>query len=117
MRHIRAGDKGGFQMANYLLAYTGGGGMAAPEEQQQAMEAWMGWFGSLGDAVVDAGAPFGPSAAIGPDGAVSQSGPAQLSGYSVIRADSLDDATSKAKGCPILNNGGSVEIYESLPMG
>ena len=104
-------------MANYLFAYTGGGGMASPEEQQKAMETWMSWFGTLGDAVVDGGAPFGPSAVIRPDGAVSQDAPAQLSGYSVVTADSLEDATSKAKGCPVLSNGGSVEIYESLPMG
>jgi hypothetical protein len=107
-----------FKMANYLFAYTGGGGMAGtPEEQQKAMEAWMGWFGTLGDAVVDGGAPFGPSAVIRSDGAVSPGAPARLSGYSVVTADSLDDATSKAKGCPVLSNGGSVEIYESLPMG
>jgi hypothetical protein len=104
-------------MAKYLYAYTGGGGMAAPEEQQKAMEAWLNWFGTLGDAVVDGGAPLGPSAVIGPDGAVSQGAPAHLSGYSVITADSLDDATSKAKGCPVLSNGGSVEVYEALPMG
>jgi hypothetical protein len=104
-------------MANYLFAYTGGSGMASPEEQQKAMEAWTSWFGTLGDAVVDVGAPFGPSAVIGPDGAVSEGAPARLSGYSVIAADSLDDATSKAKGCPVLSSGGSVELYESLPMG
>jgi hypothetical protein len=103
-------------MAKYLVAYTGGGMAATPEEQQKAMDAWMGWFASLGDAVVDAGAPFGPSAAINSNGAVTDRGPSQLTGYSVISADNLDDATSKAKGCPILTNGGSVEIYEALPM-
>jgi hypothetical protein len=105
-------------MANFLLAYTGGSGMATdPAEQQKAMEAWGQWFGSLGASVVDGGAPFGPSAQIGSDGAVSSGGPSGLTGYSVISADSLDDATTKAKGCPILSNGGAVEIYEALPMG
>jgi hypothetical protein len=105
-------------MANYVLAYTGGGGIpSSPEEQQKVMEAWLSWFGTLGDAVVDGGAPFGPSAVIRSDGAVSSGAPARLSGYSVVKADSLDDATSKAKGCPVLSSGGSVEVYESLPMG
>jgi hypothetical protein len=105
-------------MANFLLAYTGGAGMATdPAEQQRQMEAWMQWFGSLGSSVVDGGAPFGPSAHIGSSGAVSSDAPSGLTGYSVISADNLDDATTRAKGCPILSNGGSVEIYEALPMG
>jgi hypothetical protein len=104
-------------MANYLLAYTGGGLAPTPEEQQKAMEAWGAWFGTLGAAVVDMGAPFGPSAVLEPDGSTTSGAPAQLTGYSVIAADSLDDATSRAKGCPILTSGGRVEIYEALAMG
>jgi hypothetical protein len=105
-------------MAKFVLAYTGGGGMAdSPAEQQKVMEAWMNWFGTLGDSVVDGGAPFGPSASIAPDGAVSESPASQLTGYSIVSADSLADATTKAKGCPVLSSGGSVEVYEALPMG
>jgi hypothetical protein len=105
-------------MAKFVLAYTGGGGMAdSPAEQQKVMEAWMNWFGTLGDSVVDGGAPFGPSASIAPDGSVSESAASQLSGYSIVSADSLAEATTKAKGCPVLSSGGSVEVYEALPMG
>ena len=35
-------------------------------------------------------------------------------GYSLIQADCLDDATTKAEGCPVLANGGSVEIGECI---
>jgi hypothetical protein len=104
-------------MAKFVLVYRGGSGMAAPEEQQAAMEAWMNWFGALGDAVVDPGAPFGPSAALSPDGATGSSGPSELTGYSILSADSLDEAATKAKGCPVLTDGGTVEIYEALPIG
>jgi len=105
-------------MANFVLVYRGGSGMASsPEEQQAAMEAWMNWFGSLGAAVVDPGAPFGPSASIGPDGSTGNAGPSGLTGYSVVSADSVADATTKAKGCPVLSDGGSVEIYEAIPVG
>ena len=48
-------------MANFVLAYRGGSVPETEADQQAVMEAWMGWFGSLGDAVVDGGAPFGPS--------------------------------------------------------
>ena len=105
-------------MAKFVLAYTGGGGMAdSPEEQQKAMEEWGNWFGSLGEAVADGGAPFGSSCTISPDGKVREGGAGGLSGYSIITAESLHEATSAAKGCPVLSGGGSVEVYEALPMG
>jgi hypothetical protein len=105
-------------MAKFVLAYTGGGGMAeSPEAQQQAMEQWMSWFGGLGEAVVDPGAPFGTSATIAPDGSTRDGGGSALSGYSIITADDLAGAAIKAKGCPVLASGGSVEVYEALPMG
>jgi len=104
-------------MAKFVFAYTGGGGMApSPAEQQKIMDAWMSWFGSLGDALVDGGAPFGASATVAPDGAAGDGAPAGLTGYSVLSAASLADATAKAKGCPVLASGGSVEVYEALPM-
>jgi hypothetical protein len=104
-------------MAKFVLVYSGGTGMGAPEEQQAVMEAWMNWFGGLGEAVIDPGSPFGPSAALSPDGATGPSGPSGLTGYSILSADSLDEATTKAKGCPVLSDGGTVEVYEALPIG
>jgi hypothetical protein len=104
-------------MANYVLAYKGGAMGATPEEQQKQMEAWMNWFGALGDSVVDGGAPFGPASSIASDGAVTDGGASGLSGYSVIKADNLGDASTKAKGCPVLSSGGSIEVYEAMPMG
>ena len=45
-------------MANYVLAYKGGGMGASPQEQEKAMAAWGQWFGSLGQSLVDGGNPF-----------------------------------------------------------
>jgi hypothetical protein len=39
-----------------------------------------------------------------------------VGGYSIITAASLEDATAKAAGCPALQAGGTVEIYEAIPM-
>jgi len=39
-----------------------------------------------------------------------------LSGNMVVKANSLEEATEIAKGCPILSMGGSVEIRTILPM-
>jgi len=101
-------------MAKFVLIYTGGQMQTTPEEQQKAMEAWMGWFGTLGADVVDMGNPFGSSCTVAPDGSSTDTGASDLGGYSVVEAASLSDAASKAKGCPVLAGGGKVEIYEAL---
>jgi hypothetical protein len=98
-------------MANYVFIYKGGGVPESEEEGQRVMQAWMTWLGGLGASVVDQGAPFGAS------GSVGNGGPSGLTGYSIVTASSLDDAVSKANGCPILESAdGSVEVYETLAM-
>jgi hypothetical protein len=104
-------------MGKYVLAYRGGGMGASEAEQQAQMEKWMNWYGALGASVVDGGSPFGPSATIASDGAVSVGGASGLTGYSILDAGSLSEARDKATGCPVLESGGSVEVYESLPIG
>ncbi|MDH3260429.1 MAG: YciI family protein [Acidimicrobiia bacterium] len=101
-------------MANYVLAYTGGGMPETEEEQAAVMAAWGAWYADLGAAVVDAGNPFGPSASIARDGSVAGRGASGLTGYSILAADSLDAAVAMAKGCPMLDGGGSVEVYETF---
>ena len=103
-------------MANFLLLYSGGSMPEGEAAQAQVMEAWNSWFGQLGDAVVDGGNPFTPtSKMIASDGSVKDFG-VQASGYSVIRADSLDDAVAKAKGCPVLQGGASISVHETFPV-
>jgi hypothetical protein len=99
-------------MSNYLFAYRGGGGMAQTDDAREAaMAAWGAWFGGLGDAIVDPGNPFGPSKSVGDGSAASA-----LSGYSVIKADSIDAAAGLVDGCPVLAQGGSVDVYETIPV-
>ena len=98
-------------MAKYLFVYHGGRPPASQEEGVEAMAAWTGWFASLGAAVVDGGNPVGASSTVLSDGSVVANGGANpTTGYSVIEASDLDDALAKAKGCPILATGGSVEV-------
>jgi hypothetical protein len=98
-------------MAKFLLAYSGGNGMAADEaERQRQHEKWGAWMGTLGDALVDPGAPLAESKLV--NGGSS----AGLTGYSLLEAPSLDAAVASAKGCPIFETGGHVEVYETVPM-
>jgi len=103
-------------MAKFVYLYTGGQMAATPEAQAEAMQAWGAWFGTLGEAITDPGNPFGPSSATLGNGGASAGGTSGIGGYTIINAESLDDATSLAKGCPVLVGGGSVEVYEALPM-
>jgi hypothetical protein len=101
-------------MANYVLVYSGGSTPDTEEAQAAVMAAWGAWFGGLGDAVVDAGNPFGPSSSIAPDGSVTDGGSSHLTGYSILKADSLGAANTLTKDCPILSSGGAIEVYETF---
>jgi hypothetical protein len=101
-------------MAKYLLLYNGGKMPESEAEQAAVMAAWEAWFEQLGAAVADPGNPFTPaSKSIAPDGSVSD-GAGSGSGYSILEADSLEAATTLAKGCPVLQGGASVGVYETF---
>ncbi|HJT57180.1 MAG TPA: hypothetical protein VJ761_11845 [Ktedonobacteraceae bacterium] len=105
-------------MANFLLLYSGGSMPESQAEQAQVMQAWESWFGSLGSNVVDGGNPFTPAAkSIASNGTVSDGPVGTLaSGYSIIKADSLDAAVEAARQCPVLLGGGQITVYETFPV-
>ena len=100
-------------MANYVLVYHGGSMPESPEEGAKVMQAWNDWFGVIGSALVDGGNPASQTKTISADGSVrdESNGP---SGYSVIKADSIDAAVAIAKGCPVLAGGASVQVVETF---
>lgn len=101
-------------MAKYLLLYRGGSMPETEEEQAAVMQAWTSWFESAGGAILDPGNPFTPaSKTVGPDGSIADA-PAAASGYTLVEADSLAAATDLAKGCPVLQGGASIEVYETF---
>ena len=104
-------------MAKFLFVYHGGSKPESKEDMAKIMNAWGQWFGSMGNAVVDGGNPVGKSSTVQSNGSVVNNGGANpASGYSLVEASSLDDALTKAKGCPILSAGGSVEVAEAMDM-
>ena len=104
-------------MAKYLYVYHGGSDPETEEEVAEVLDAWGSWLGSMGAAVIDGGNPVGKSSTVNPDGSVADDGGANpASGYSLIEAADLKDALAKAKGCPILQAGGSIEVAEVIDM-
>jgi hypothetical protein len=105
-------------MAKYLLAYHGGGMPDTPEEGARIIAAWTAWYTGLGTAVVDPGMPVAFAKTIAEDGSVGDGGgPNPVSGYTILEAATIDEAIAMAKGCPILDGSGRIEIAELLVMG
>ena len=103
-------------MSDYVLLFAGGGMPETDEAKKQVMDAWTSWFTELGSAVKDPGNPFtGAAKTIAADGSVTDgSGGGNASGYTILTADSLDEATNLAKGCPVLQGGASLMVFETL---
>jgi hypothetical protein len=100
---------------NFVLLYHGGSMPETPEEGARVMQAWTAWFSKLGDAVVDGGNPASGAKTVSATGSVTTDA-AFPSGYSIIKADSLDAAVELAKGCPVLAGGASVQVVETFPV-
>ncbi|NKC13448.1 MAG: hypothetical protein GKR94_15020 [Gammaproteobacteria bacterium] len=104
-------------MAKYIFVYHGGKMPETQEEGERVMAQWTAWLGGMGDAVADDGNPVGPSSTVNSDGSVTGDGGANpASGYSLINADSMEQALEMAKGCPVLEAGGSVEVAQTIDM-
>jgi hypothetical protein len=99
-------------MAKFVYIYYGGS-----SEDGGSAEEWGAWFGQLGSKLIDGGNQFGSEAkAVSKDGvmAVDQM---PATGYSIIEADSMTDATNMAQDSPLIKSGnGAVCVYEALPM-
>jgi Resolvase, N terminal domain len=70
----------------------------------------------LARSLPDAAPRPGPPRRSARGGSASDSGSRGLTGYSIVSADSLDAAVELAKGCPVLEIGGAVDVYEAIAM-
>ena len=103
-------------MNEYLLIYEGGDKTwmkRSPDEQKRVMEQWGAWFKELETSgnLRSGGAPLAPGGAtlqvnggkIKTDKALPEV-KELIGGFSIIAAESLDQATELAKGTPFLKN-------------
>jgi hypothetical protein len=93
----------------FVLLYHGG--MEPTPEVAAAVQAW---FASVGDRLVDSGNPLVHCLEVSPTGNRELS-PDQgaATGYSIISAESRDDAVRLLEGCPMATR---VQLYEAMPM-
>lgn len=103
-------------MPKFMYIYHGGKAPESPEEGAKVMAAWTAWFEGMGAAVVDGGNPAGMSKTVSASGVAEDGGANPVSGYSLVNAADHNVAVEMAKTCPILSDGGTVEVAEAMEM-
>ena len=103
-------------MTQYVIVYLGGDQPSSPEEGKQHMSKYRAWLSSLGDSAVSPANPLKNTSTVNPDGTVTTGGTTSMSGYTIIKASSMEAALSLAKTCPFLDIGGSLEVSELMQM-
>ena len=104
-------------MRKYVLLYSAGQIPIVGPARDKLMQAWRDWVNGLDPAVIDRGNPFGSSMTIAVDGLASDADASGVKGYMIFTANSLAAATELARNCPHRTTvGGSIEIYETIPI-
>jgi hypothetical protein len=107
-------------MKNFLLVFRNNVEelpKGSPEEMQAVLKKWIDWIGSIaaqnkltdrGNRLEFGGKVLKPNNVItdGPYTEVKE----LISGYTIIKSNTLDEAVEIASGCPIFADGGSVEV-------
>jgi hypothetical protein len=106
----------GGKMSNYVLLYNGGGMPTSEIERKRILDDWTAWYKKLDNAIVDQGNPFTPMAkSISIDGKIHDGADCPtVTGYTIIKAMSLDAAVQIARNCPALKYGSKISIYETF---
>lgn len=103
-------------MPQYIFVYLGGEYPSDPVETHKHLEKYQQWLMSLGDAVISPAIPFKDTHTVQSDGSASPGTMSAMSGMSIIRAASMEDALSAAKTCPFLEINGTLEVSEMIEM-
>jgi hypothetical protein len=94
-----------------------------PDQLKAISQPWQDWLGSiaaqnklasLGSRLSFDGATVKPADVVtdGPYAEIKEI----LLGYSVVKTDTQEEAIELAKGCPVLSQGGNVEVREIIQM-
>ncbi len=108
-------------MKKFIVLYRSAGGEmekkkdSSPEDMKKGMESWMVWAEKCGDGLVDMGSPLGNGQEVTKEGALP--GDTSVVGYSILQAETMNEAVEMLKGHPHLewSDECEIEVYESLP--
>jgi hypothetical protein len=98
-------------MKKFVLLYHGTRDQVPTEESTAA---WIEWFGSLGDKLVDAGNPFGQGRKVSAGNTTELAPSAEgVTGYTLINAQDIEEAEKIALSHPTVP---AILVYEAMPM-
>jgi len=111
-------------MKDFLFVFRSNGiPDASPDEMQAMTKRWMDWIGGIAaqNKLGDRGNRLFPSGKVVKPGNIITDGPyseikESIGGYSIVKANSIEEAAELAKGCPVFTIGGNVEVREILEM-
>ena len=101
-------------MAQFVFVYLGGNHPSNPEEADKHFSKYMEWLTALGDKVVIPTIPLKDTTTVSPNGSIKEGGSSAMSGFSIIKADSMDAALAIAQSCPFLEIDGTLEVSEMM---
>jgi hypothetical protein len=104
-------------MPTYLVTYHGAGGVPPTQEaREQAMAAFGAWVSSVGDAMVDPGAPLAASKSVSSAGAGEAPATGPIAGYTLLQATDLDAAVQLVTEHPFIARGGTLQVSEAVDL-
>lgn len=92
----------------------------SPEQMQTMIEGWNNWIGGIAaqNRLVGTNALGFEGQTVNKDKVVSDGPYAEVkeyvSGYTIVKAENLQEAIKMSEGCPIFNNGGTVEVRDVM---
>ncbi len=103
-------------MKQYIILYFGGDEPSGPEEGKKHFARYQEWLQGLGDAVLQPMVPLKHAHTVQSDGTVAEGSSVAMKGYTVVQADSIDQALEYARSCPFLEINGTLEVAEIVQM-
>ena len=112
-------------MEEFLMVFRSAGMgdfKPTPEQMQASEKQWADWFGSFAaqGKYVSGSRPGFEGKTVGPGNLITDGPYAEvkeiLMGTTIVKVDSIDEAVEIAKGCPILEIGGTVEVRNLIVM-
>ncbi|MGB9376829.1 MAG: hypothetical protein WCB04_04865 [Mycobacteriales bacterium] len=101
-------------MPRYLVTYHDGGMPDGAEAQRQAMADFVAWTQRVGKALVDPGAPLGPSRVVSTGSVTEEPVSSPIAGYSILDAADIAAAADLVRDHPFVGRGGRLQVIQAL---
>jgi hypothetical protein len=81
------------------------------------MAAFGAWVASVGDAMVDPGAPLAATKSVSSTGTEDGAATCEIGGYTLLRASDIDAAVGLVTNHPFIARGGTLQVSQAVDLG